>query len=106
MDTRKGGNLDYFSRKHKEIYEAYQRYGKLIHEDGGPIGEKERWLIKVALSASCGYDLALRTHIQKARAAGCAREEIEHAILLTAPTAGFPTMMTALLVLREEMGEV
>jgi alkylhydroperoxidase/carboxymuconolactone decarboxylase family protein YurZ len=30
-------------------------------------------------------------------------EEIEHAILLTASTAGFPGTMTALLVFREEM---
>jgi len=38
---------------------------------------------------------------EKAKAAGCFEEEIEHAILLTAPTAGFPTMMTALMHFRE-----
>jgi alkylhydroperoxidase/carboxymuconolactone decarboxylase family protein YurZ len=105
MDKRKTENLDYFEKRHGDIYEAYQRFGKMVHEKGGPIGAKERWLIKIALSASCQYDLALRTHIEKALASGCSREEIEHAILLTAPTAGFPTMMTALLVLRQEMGE-
>ena len=31
-----------------------------------------------------------------------AREEIEHAILLVAPTAGFPKMMEGLMILRDE----
>ena len=33
-------------------------------------------------------------------AAGCSREEIEHAILLIAPTVGFPRMMNALMIFR------
>ncbi|HHU32209.1 MAG TPA: carboxymuconolactone decarboxylase family protein, partial [Clostridia bacterium] len=36
---------------------------------------------------------------------GCSREEIEHAIMLVAPTAGFPKTMEGILILREEMGE-
>lgn len=103
MSDKKLENLEYFQKEHGEIYAAYQHFGKEVHEQGGPLQEQQRWLIKVAVSAACQYDLALRTHIHKARKAGCSREEIEHAILLTAPTAGFPTMMTALLVLREEL---
>jgi 4-carboxymuconolactone decarboxylase len=101
MEQKKEENLRYFSEEHSEIYRAYQGFGKLVHESGGPLESKTRWLIKIAVSASCHYDLALRTHIEKARKAGCSREEIEHAIILTAPTAGFPTMMTALLIMRE-----
>ena len=37
----------------------------------------------------------------KARDAGCTPEELEHAILLLAPTAGFPRMVEALERLRE-----
>lgn len=98
---RKEENLAYFQKKHPEIYGAYEEFGKLLHAEGGPLEERERWLIKVAVSAASHYDLALKTHIAKARGAGCSDEEIEHAILLTAPTAGFPTMMTALMAFRE-----
>lgn len=98
-------NLHYFIDKHKEIYEAYENYGHKLHEVGGPLGEKTRWLIKVAISATSQYEFALRTHIRKAHRAGCTREEIEHAILLVAPSGGFPKMMEALLVLRDELGE-
>lgn len=98
-------NLNYFIEKHGDIYEAYEEYGKRLHEEGGPLDKKTRWLIKVAISACCQHEFSLRTHIRKAIKSGCTREEVEHAILLVAPSSGFPMMMEALLVLRDEMGE-
>ncbi|MBZ4654401.1 MAG: uncharacterized protein JG781_1742, partial [Peptococcaceae bacterium] len=47
-----------------------------------------------------------RTHILKALKSGCTREEIEHAILLVAPTAGFPKTMKGLLILRQVQEEI
>lgn len=104
MDTIEE-NLKYFQEKHGKIYQAYENFGKLLHYEGGPLDEKVRWLIKVAVSTACQYEYALRTHIIKAIKSGCTREEIEHAILLVAPTAGFPKTMAGLLILRQEMGE-
>jgi alkylhydroperoxidase/carboxymuconolactone decarboxylase family protein YurZ len=93
-------NLKYLTDNHGEIYEAYEKFGKLVHEKGGPLDEKTRWLIKTALSADCQNQYSLRTHILKALHSGCTREEIEHAILLVAPTCGFPKTMQALLTSR------
>ncbi len=93
-------NLKYLIENHGEIYNAYENYGGLIHEKGGPLDEKTRWLIKVALSTNCQYQFALNTHIMKALKSGCTKEEIEHAILLVAPTCGFPKTMQGLLILR------
>lgn len=96
-------NLKYLIEKHGDIYEAYENYGKMVHHKGGPLDEKTRWLIKVATSASCHHHYALRTHIRKAIKVGCTREEVEHVLLLVAPTAGFPSLMESLLSLREEL---
>ncbi len=100
---RKEENLAYFKEKHPDIYASYEEFGKLLHDKGGPLKDRERWLIKVAVSAASHHDLALQTHIAKARKHGCSDAEIEHAILLTASTAGFPTMMTALMAFRETL---
>lgn len=100
-DTKRNENYHYFRKKHKEIAEAYDQFGQALHEKGGPLDEKTRWLIKIAVSAASQYDYALYTHIEKALAAGCSREEIEHAILLVAPSAGFPKAMGALMIFRE-----
>lgn len=98
-------NLKYFTVHHPGVYEAYEKYGRLVHETGGPLDEKTRWLIKVSLSTACQYRYALKTHILKALNNGCSKEEIEHAILLVAPTAGFPKTMEGILVLRDILEE-
>lgn len=105
MKNIRSENYEYLKKHHSEVFTAYKEFGRSIHEEGGPLNERERSLIKIAISATGRHELALRTHIEKATAAGCSRAEIEHAILLTAPTAGFPTMMAGLLVLREEFSE-
>jgi len=99
MDERKE-NLKYFKERHPNVYKSYEEFGHTLHEKGGPVDEKTRWLIKVAVSAASQYEYALQTHIEKARDAGCTLEEIEHAILLIAPTVGFPRMMNALMIYR------
>lgn len=103
MEDRIQKNLESFIRKHGEIYEAYEAYGRSIHEGGGPLDERTRWLIKVAISTTAQHEFALRTHIRKAKAAGCTYDEIEHALLLVAPSVGFPKTMQALIVLNEEI---
>lgn len=95
-------NLAYIKENYGDMYEAYEQYGKKLHESG-PLDERTRWLIKVAASSVSEYQYALRTHIRKALAAGCTREEIEHTILLIAPTTGFPKMMEGIMILRDEL---
>jgi 4-carboxymuconolactone decarboxylase len=94
-------NLDALIQKHPDLYDAYSRFGKAVHDQGGPLDERTRWLIKVAISSSQGLAKAQLTHMQKARDAGCSLEELEHAILLVAPTVGFPRMMEAMERFRE-----
>ena len=98
-------NLDAFIEGHPDIYEAYSRFGKAVHEQGGPLEERTRWLIKVALSAAYGFRKAQLTHMAKALEAGCTPEELEHTLLLVAPTGGFPRMMEALELFREFRAE-
>lgn len=93
-------NFNYFTTEHKEIYDAYANYGKLIHEHGGPLDDKTRALIKVVISSVNCRNYALETHIRKALDISCTKEEIEHAILLSAPSVGFPNMMESIMVLR------
>lgn len=90
---------------HKDLYEAYDEYGKQVY-NAGPLDDKTKALIKVAVSSTAKQPYAIKSQIRKARRQGCSWEEIEHAILLIAPTVGFPTMMEALISLREELGEL
>jgi len=88
-----------FKAEFPEVYARHEALGKEVHEHAGPLDEKSRWLIKIAISAACNHKRALATHIQRAREAGIADGEIKHALLLLIPTAGFPAFMKAYAVL-------
>jgi AhpD family alkylhydroperoxidase len=89
-----------FKEEFPDIYANHEALGKEIHEKAGPLDEKSRWLIKIAISAACNHKRALATHIRKAKATGVTDEEIKHALLLLIPTAGFPLFMKAYSVLK------
>jgi 4-carboxymuconolactone decarboxylase len=101
MEARKE-NWKYFRHGYPEAHEAYEAFGKALGSDNGPLDAKTCALVKLGIAAASQYDLALRSHIEKALAAGCTPDEVEHAILQTATTAGFPRMMAALMIWREE----
>ncbi len=89
-----------FKEEFPEIHEKHEALGKEVHEKGGPLDGKSRWLIKMAISGACNHKRALETHIRKARAAGINEDEIKHALLLLIPTAGFPAFMKSYAVLK------
>lgn len=84
-----------FKAEFPKVNEDYEALGQEIHEKAGPLPEKVRWLLKIAISASSGHAKALETHIYKGREAGLTDAEIKHALLLLIQTNGFPTFMKA-----------
>jgi 4-carboxymuconolactone decarboxylase len=84
-----------FKKDFPKVYSEHEALGKEIHEKSGPLAEKVRWLIKIAISGASHHFLSLETHITKARKAGATEEEIKHALLMLIQTAGFPTFMEA-----------
>jgi len=96
------GIFTVFKQECPLIHKAYEALGRTIHEDGGPLPDKYRWLVKVAVSGACGHTRALETHIAKARAAGAADAEILHTLLLLVQTSGFPAFMEAYSVFKQQ----
>jgi 4-carboxymuconolactone decarboxylase len=77
------------------INERQEALGQAVHEAGGPLPAKTRWLIKLAISAASGHQRSLETHVEAAREAGATEAEIEHTLLLLIPSCGFPAFMEA-----------
>jgi len=84
-----------FKKDFPKVYSDYEALGREIHGRSGPLTEKTCWLIKIAVSGATRHELALETHILKAKEAGATNKEIKHALLLLIQTAGFPTFMEA-----------
>ncbi len=90
-----------FKKDFPKVYSDHEALGKEIHENSGPLPEKIRWLIKIAVSGASQHPIALETHIMKAKEAGVSDDEIKHALLLLIQTAGFPTFMEAYSVFKK-----
>lgn len=84
-----------FRARFPEIVEKNEALGHFIHEQGGPLDEKTRALIKLGITAASHHQTALSTQVERAREAGATEDEIVHALLLVIPTCGFPTFMEA-----------
>mgnify|MGYP000113342490 CR=1 FL=1 len=90
-----------FKKEFPLVYKGHEGLGKVIHEQSGPLPEKIRWLIKIAISGASGHALSLETHILKGKRSGLTDEEIKHALLMLIQTTGFPTFMEAYSVFKK-----
>lgn len=84
-----------FTEDYPQIAAAYEQLGTAVHKSG-PLDEKTRALIKLAISTGARLEGAAHSHARKALAAGCSKEEMRQTVLLALPTIGLPSTMAAL----------
>jgi AhpD family alkylhydroperoxidase len=84
-----------FQDEFPEVANAYEKLGNAVH-NAGPLDEKSRALIKLAISTGARLEGAVHSHTRKALAAGCTIEEIKQVIILALPTIGLPSTMAAM----------
>lgn len=84
-----------FTEDYPDVASAYEALGSAVH-NAGPLDEKTRSLIKLAISTGAGLQGAVHSHVRKALKAGASIEEMRQTVLLALPTIGLPSMMAAL----------
>jgi AhpD family alkylhydroperoxidase len=88
-------HFEKFTQEFPAVAKGYAALGDAVHH-AGPLDDKTRALIKLAISAASRQEGAVHSHVRKALEAGVTKEEMHHVILLTLPTIGFPGMMAAM----------
>jgi alkylhydroperoxidase/carboxymuconolactone decarboxylase family protein YurZ len=84
-----------FFEDYPAVGAAYESYGEAVAQ-AGPLDEKCRCLVKLAMSLAARLEGGAKSHAHKALQAGATPEEVRHVALLAAPTLGFPHMMACL----------
>lgn len=95
MDKSLPKAVDQFRQKYPKVWETFNQLGDLCHA-AGPLDEKTRSLVKLALSIGAGMEGATHSAVRKARAVGVTPEEMHHVALLAITTLGFPSANRAL----------
>jgi len=85
----------HIAEDYPDLWRAYQQLGEAC-ADSGPLDDRTRRLVKLALALAIGAEGAVHSHARRALEEGLNPEEIRHVALLAIPTAGFPAAMKGL----------
>lgn len=83
------------------VWKAFNDLGDRCHE-AGPLDEKSRRLVKLALSIGAGLEGATHSAVRGARKAGIKQEEIDHVAVLAVSTLGLPSATRAFTWIRDK----
>ncbi len=78
-----------------EIWDAYARLGKACAESG-PLDDRERRLVKLALAIAAGSEGATHSHTRRGLDEGILPEELRQVAMLCVPSLGFPQAVAGL----------
>ncbi|HEY6952480.1 MAG TPA: carboxymuconolactone decarboxylase family protein [Bacteroidota bacterium] len=84
-----------FKEDYRDVARAYEALGNACHS-AGPLDEKTRALVKLAISIGARLEGGAHSHVRKALDAGVTKEELRHVALLAIQTIGFPPAMAAM----------
>jgi alkylhydroperoxidase/carboxymuconolactone decarboxylase family protein YurZ len=84
-----------FTKHYPQVAEAYEALGHAVHA-AGPLSDRERALVKFAISVGARLEGGAHAHARKALAAGIRKDALYHVALLAMQTIGFPSAMAAL----------
>lgn len=84
-----------FLKEYPEVAVAYENLGDAVHKQG-PLDEKTRALIKIAIAAGSKMEGAVHAQVRKALKLKLTKAEIRQVALLSIPTIGFPAAMAVM----------
>lgn len=83
-----------------DVWSAFSALGAAT-ADAGPLTNRERRLVKLALAIGTGSEGATHSHVRRAEEDGLTVADIEQVALLAIPTLGFPRAAAAMSWIRD-----
>ena len=89
-----------FSKQFPKILKQHKQLGKTCRE-AGPLDAKTQELVKLGIAIGLNSRGGVMSAVRKALAAEASQDEIQHAVLLSTTSTGFPNMIAAMEWARE-----
>lgn len=94
MSEKMPGAAGDLAKEFPDIWDAYQKLGGAA-SDCGPLTDRERRLVKLALSIGAGSEGAVHSHTRRAKAEGIEDSAIMQVAILAIGPLGFPRAVAA-----------
>ena len=92
-----------FGARYPEVWDAFRRLGEACHEQGGPLDEKTRRLVKLGIAIGAQHEGAVHSAVRQALDANVTPEELAHAAILAITTIGWPRAYAALTWIEDKL---
>lgn len=93
-----------FEKKHSAVWEAFAKLGEACHETG-PLDEKTRRLVKLALAIALRQEGAVHSAVRNALKSGVTSEEMQHVAILAITTIGWPGAHAAMTWIDDDLAK-
>src|SRR5947209_11563132 len=87
--------IEEIRRLYPTVWKAFNDLGNRCHQ-AGPLDEKTRRLVKLALSIGAGLEGATHSAVRAARKSGITEDEVDHVAVLAISTLGLPAATRAM----------
>lgn len=95
--------VNQFRKRHPKVWKAFNDLGERCHE-AGPLDERSRRLVKLALSIGAGLEGATHSAVRNALKTGISQDEIDHVAVLAISTLGLPAATRAMTWIGDRAG--
>src|SRR5262245_13103077 len=95
MSTKLPPNVEKFENSYPAVWNSFMRLGDECHK-AGPLDEKTRRIVKVALALAAGLEGGTHSAVRNAKTAGVTDDQMRHVAVLSISTLGFPAAMRGL----------
>lgn len=96
MDERIPRPIRGFEQRFPAVWDAFTRLGEACHEQGGPLDERTRRLVKLGIAIGAQQEGAVHSAVRQALEAEVTEEEMLHAAVLAITTIGWPRAYAAM----------
>ena len=83
-----------FRERFPQVAQAQDRLATEV-DAAGPLDKRTNRLVKLGIAVGSLSEGAVRSNVRKALAAGATTEEVQHVVLLSLTTRGFPAAVAA-----------
>jgi alkylhydroperoxidase/carboxymuconolactone decarboxylase family protein YurZ len=104
MQESRPNSVTSFEKKYPAVWDAFAKLGEACHETG-PLDEKTRRLVKLALAIAFRSEGAVHSATRNALQSGVTREEIEHVAVLAITTIGWPAAHAAMTWIEDDLSK-
>ena len=94
MEKALPGAAGDLAEQHPDIWAAYSALGKAA-SDSGPLNERERRLVKLALAIGANSEGAVHSHARRANSEGIEKAALRQVALLAKGPLGLPRAVAA-----------